>query len=89
MGDAGQRLYPFLPVKLLLKHRFLSIEKIPAIKCPTILAHGRRDTLVPFSMCGELAKAAGGPVTQIPIEGPATTISGSPAPGRCFGSSTY
>jgi uncharacterized protein len=69
MGDAGQRLYPYLPVKLLLKHRFMSIEKIPRIKCPTILAHGRDDTLVPFSMCGELTRAAGGPVTQIPIDG--------------------
>jgi len=69
MGDAGQRLYPYLPVKLLLKHRFMSIEKIPKIKCPTILAHGREDTLVPFSMCGELARAAGGQVTQLPIDG--------------------
>jgi fermentation-respiration switch protein FrsA (DUF1100 family) len=69
MGDTGQRLYPYLPVKLLLKHRFMSIEKIPRIKCPTILAHGRDDTLVPFSMCGQLAKAAGGKVTQIPIDG--------------------
>ncbi len=69
MSDAGQRLYPYLPVKLLLTHRFMSIEKIPRIKCPTILAHGRDDTLVPFSMCGELARAAGGPVTQIPIDG--------------------
>jgi uncharacterized protein len=69
MGDAGQRLYPYLPVKLLLKHHFVNIEKIPRIKCPTILAHGRDDTLVPFSMCGELAGAAGGAVTQIPIDG--------------------
>ncbi|HEX4147657.1 MAG TPA: alpha/beta fold hydrolase, partial [Pirellulales bacterium] len=69
MGDTGQRLYPYLPVKLLLRHRFMSIEKIPKIKCPTILAHGRDDTLVPFSMCGDLAKAAGGPVTEIPIDG--------------------
>jgi len=69
MGEAGQRLYPYLPVKLLIKHHFMSIEKIPRIKCPTILAHGRQDALVPFSMCGELARASGGPVTQIPIDG--------------------
>jgi len=68
MGDTGQRLYPYLPVKWLLRHRFMSIEKIATIKCPTILAHGRDDTLVPFSMCGELAKAASGKVTEIPID---------------------
>jgi uncharacterized protein len=69
MSDAGQRLFPVLPVRWLLRHRFNSLAKISRINCPVILAHGTVDDLVPFDMSETLAKAVKGPVTRIRVEG--------------------
>jgi hypothetical protein len=66
--DMGRKLYPFLPVRWLLKYRFDNAAKIGRVKCPTIVAHGARDDLVPYSMSEQLAKAAGGPITRLRIE---------------------
>ena len=68
MADAGSRLYPFLPVRLLLKHRFENLAKIGRIQCPIVIGHGTIDELVPFDMSDLLAAAAGGPVTRVRVE---------------------
>ena len=64
----GRRMVPFLPVSILLRHRFDSIHKITKITCPTLIGHGRRDRLIPFAMGEALAKKAGGPVTTLWID---------------------
>lgn len=52
-----------------IEHPFLNRDKIRTITCPTLIIHGRRDTLVPFTMSAELrAAAAGKPVTYLPID---------------------
>lgn len=52
-----------------IEHPFLSRDKIRSITCPTLIVHGRRDTLVPFSMSSELRTAAAGkPLTYLPID---------------------
>jgi uncharacterized protein len=63
MGDMAQRLYPVFPARLLLRHRFESERKMVRVTCPVLLGHGKRDTMIPFSMTERLAKAARGPVT--------------------------
>jgi uncharacterized protein len=40
--EMGKRMLPFLPVSILLRHRFDSIHKIDKITCPTLIGHGRR-----------------------------------------------
>jgi fermentation-respiration switch protein FrsA (DUF1100 family) len=57
-ADMGKRMLPFLPVKLLLTHRFDSVTKIAAIQAPILIAHGRQDTIVPFDMAETLANTA-------------------------------
>lgn len=53
-----------------IEHPFLNRDKIRNITCPTLIIHGRLDTLVPFSMSAELRDAAAGrPLTYLPIEG--------------------
>ncbi len=66
--EMGKRVLPFLPVSILLRHRFDSIHKIGKITCPTLIGHGRWDRLIPFPMGEELAKKAGGPVTTLWID---------------------
>ena len=67
--EMGRRLTPFLPVSLLLRHRFDNLHKISRIKCPILIGHGRRDRIVPFEMGKRLAAAANKvPVTTLWID---------------------
>jgi pimeloyl-ACP methyl ester carboxylesterase len=66
--ELGRRTFPFVPVSLLLRHRFDNIHKIAKITCPTLIGHGRRDRTIPFAMGEELAANAGGPVTTLWID---------------------
>ncbi len=63
--DMGRRLLPFLPVSLLLRHRFDNLSKIPHVGCPILIGHGRRDSIIPFAMAEKLAAAAKSPVTTL------------------------
>jgi pimeloyl-ACP methyl ester carboxylesterase len=68
MTDMGRLSYPYVPVALLLRHRFESLAKIPEVRCPIFVAHGRADVDIPITMSERLAAAAGGPVTFVPVE---------------------
>jgi hypothetical protein len=68
MTDMARRQYPYLPVSLLLRHRFESERKIKGITCRILLGHGDRDTHVPYFMRDRLAEAAGGPVTRLTVK---------------------
>jgi fermentation-respiration switch protein FrsA (DUF1100 family) len=59
--DVGRRHYPFLPVRLLLTHRYESIAKVPRITCPKLFIHGREDELIPFDNGLTLFQAAAEP----------------------------
>ncbi len=65
--DLARRQFPEVPPSA-IEHPFLSLDKIRSVKCPTLIVHGRRDTLVPFAMSAQLRDAAGGkPLTYLPI----------------------
>ena len=59
--NAAKIYYPYLPVKLLLKDRYNSIEKIKLIKSPILIMHGAQDDVVPISMGKELFEKANNP----------------------------
>ena len=59
--NSAKIYYPYLPVKLLLKDRFDSINKIQKIKSPILKMHGKKDDVVPFSMGKELFDKANDP----------------------------
>ena len=46
--EMGKKLYPFLPLSLLLKTKYDSLAKIGNIKVPILVMHGDKDDLVPF-----------------------------------------
>ncbi len=55
--DMGKLNYPYLPVELILKDKFNSKEKIKNIKIPTLVMHGKQDTIVPFYMGEDIYNA--------------------------------
>jgi fermentation-respiration switch protein FrsA (DUF1100 family) len=63
MPDVGQRLYPWLPVRWLLRNRFDSLAKIGKCRQPVFVGHGTTDDLVPFVL-GERLFAAANPPKQ-------------------------
>ena len=67
MTDMAAREHWYVPVRLLLKHRFESERKLAGVTCPVFLAHGMEDELIPFAMMERLAQAAKGPVTRVPV----------------------
>ncbi|MCY3022805.1 MAG: alpha/beta hydrolase [Planctomycetota bacterium] len=58
MKDVAAKHYWFLPVSLILRQRFPSVERIPGVTCPLLMLHGRRDGIVPFALGQELYAAA-------------------------------
>ncbi len=56
--EAAAELYPFLPVKLLLRFNFNTIDFIPEVKCPILIIHSRDDELIPFNHGLRLFNAA-------------------------------
>ena len=67
MADMARRVFPIMPASLILKHHFENEKKIRTIRVPIFLAHGTRDSIIPFAMSGKLAAAAGGPVTKYDV----------------------
>jgi pimeloyl-ACP methyl ester carboxylesterase len=68
MVEMSHRILPFVPARLLLRHRFDSLKKIQHITCPILIGHGRLDGVVPFDMGQELAAKAKGPVTTLWVD---------------------
>ncbi len=46
-ADRGAELYPYLPVRLIMKDQFRSSEKIGQVKTPVQIFHGEKDTIIP------------------------------------------
>ncbi|HLL29195.1 MAG TPA: alpha/beta fold hydrolase [Xanthobacteraceae bacterium] len=46
--DVGAAAYPILPVRLLLKDRFPSDQRVGRITAPVLVLHGERDRIVPI-----------------------------------------
>lgn len=65
----AQKVYPFLPVGLLLKHRFDSLSRASAIHAPLLALAASRDTLIPPASSRRLVQSWGGPARLEILEG--------------------
>jgi len=63
LGDMGQRMFPFLPVNLLLKENLASVKKIGNYQGPVFVSHAKADQTIPFAQGERLFKAANEPKT--------------------------
>jgi uncharacterized protein len=66
--EVGKRHYPFLPVSLLLKHRFDSLSLAPKITAPLLCLVATRDSIIPPDHAKLLFDAWAGPKRWVALE---------------------
>ena len=59
--DVAAQVYPWLPVRLLMKDQFRSAAVIAQVTAPVLILHGTDDTVIPFAMGQALFAAANDP----------------------------
>ena len=69
LPDAAKQIYPYLPVKSLMRNRFDSLSKIARCKSPVLIASGTEDRVTPFEQGRKLFEAANEPKRFVPLEG--------------------
>ncbi len=67
--DMGQSMFPFLPVRLLCRHRYDSEATLRRVRCPVLIAHSPDDTTVPFALGERLYAAANPPKEFVTLSG--------------------
>ncbi|MFH1372859.1 MAG: alpha/beta hydrolase [bacterium] len=68
-ADMGRLIFPWLPIRYLLRHHFDSIKKISTVDCPVLVTHSPDDELVPFEMGRQLYAAAKQPKRFVSLRG--------------------
>ena len=63
---AAKRFF-FLPVRFLLKDRYMNIEKIQSVNAPILIIHGRKDNTIPFESGKRLFDKANQPKKFIEV----------------------
>lgn len=61
MTKLAKKYYPYLPVKILLKDKYDSENKLHKINIPILIMHGYKDTIVPFEMGKEMFNKSNDP----------------------------
>lgn len=61
MVDMGRRVFPFLPVRLMVRQTYDSLARIRSLKLPLLVLHSPQDDIVPYDMGVALYDAAPGP----------------------------
>jgi fermentation-respiration switch protein FrsA (DUF1100 family) len=67
--DVGQHLFPWLPVRWVMRNRFDSVAKIGQTGRPVFVTHGTEDRLVPLALGRRLYEAAREPKAFVPVAG--------------------
>ncbi len=61
LPDAAQAHYPFFPAYWLVEERYNSEGKIPLVRIPVLVGHGKKDTVIPYRLASKLFNAANEP----------------------------
>ena len=69
LADIGRHHYPLLPVGLLLRDRFASIDSAHRIQSPVLMIAGDRDVVVPIAYTRRLFAAVVAPKTLVELPG--------------------
>jgi fermentation-respiration switch protein FrsA (DUF1100 family) len=81
MPDVGAAIYPWLPVRWVMRNRFDNLAKIGKIHVPVFIAQGTADRLIPFAHGKRLFAAANEPKAFFAMEG---ADHNDPAPVKMF-----
>ena len=69
LADVGREHYPFLPVRLLLRDRFASIDRVGDLGVPLLVIAAQRDSIVPTRSSRDLFEAAAEPKRWVEVPG--------------------
>jgi fermentation-respiration switch protein FrsA (DUF1100 family) len=58
LPDIGALIYPWWPIRWLVRDRYPTLHNITRLRCPVLIAHSREDELIPFSHGERLFQAA-------------------------------
>jgi uncharacterized protein len=67
--DVGAEMYPFLPVRLLSRFQYNTLERISEIHLPLLIIHSPQDQTIPYNHGKRLFKAANEPKHFLEISG--------------------
>jgi fermentation-respiration switch protein FrsA (DUF1100 family) len=67
--DMAARLYPFLPVRLLSRFRYNTLEKVSSVACPVLIIHSPDDEIIPFENGRRLYDGTRKPKQMLTING--------------------
>ncbi|MBL7076762.1 MAG: alpha/beta fold hydrolase [Kiritimatiellae bacterium] len=67
--DMGQRMFPYLPVRILCRHRYDNETTIRSVQCPVLIAHGPDDITIPFAHGQRLYEVANEPKEFVTLAG--------------------
>ena len=69
LADVAQQRYPFAPIRLLMRDRFDTKDKIGLVKSPVLVLHSREDDLIPFAEGRKLFDLASGEKAFVEVRG--------------------
>ncbi len=69
VDDRARELYPWLPIRLMIRNPFASRERIGRIGSPLLLLHARDDEIIPFAHGEQLWQAAREPRRLVALRG--------------------
>ncbi len=69
LPDVAAGLYPYLPVRLLLRFEYNTAEYLGRVNCPVLIVHSRDDEIMPFSHGRRLFDMASEPKKFLEISG--------------------
>jgi uncharacterized protein len=68
-ADVGQEMFPFVPVRWLVRNKYDTISKLPGIHIPLLVLHSRDDKLIRFNHGQRLFAAANDPKQFVELRG--------------------
>jgi pimeloyl-ACP methyl ester carboxylesterase len=69
VGDVGQRMFPFLPVRWLVRNKYDTLGKIGRINAPLLIFHSRQDEFFSMRHAERLLAAAREPKRLVELRG--------------------
>jgi fermentation-respiration switch protein FrsA (DUF1100 family) len=71
--DRGQEIYPFLPITLIARNRFASIDRVPQLATPKLVLHAPGDDVIPYAHGQRVFAAAARPKRFVTVRGTHST----------------
>src|SRR5206468_970816 len=68
-ADVGRRMFPYLPVRWLVRNKYDSLSKIGRVHAPLLILHSRDDEFFPYWHAERLFAAAPEPKRLVELRG--------------------